>query len=97
MKNKLIDPHFLFNISELPNREPKHALVENTDLVIIRYEENVSVMYGRCLHRGAIMADGHVEGDNLICGLHNWDYKIDTGVSAYNNAEVLYKFMVKPT
>jgi glutamate synthase domain-containing protein 2 len=92
MKHKLTDPHFLFNIADLPNREPKHALVENTDLVIVRYEENVSVLYGRCLHRGAIMADGHVEGDNLICGLHNWDYKIDTGVSAYNNAEVLYKF-----
>ena len=38
------------------------------------------------------MADGHVDGDNLICGLHGWDYRIDTGVSEYNNAEVLHKF-----
>jgi methylamine---glutamate N-methyltransferase subunit C len=32
-------------------------------------------------------------GDNLICGVHGWDYRIDTGVSEYNNAEVLNKFI----
>lgn len=77
---------------KLENRVPIHAKVENTDLVVIRYEKNVSVLYGRCLHRGALLGDGFVEGDNLICGLHNWDYRIDTGVSAYNNSEVLHKF-----
>jgi glutamate synthase domain-containing protein 2 len=76
----------------LENRTPTHAQVSNTDLVVIRYEENVSVLYGRCLHRGAMLSDGFVDGDNLICGLHNWDYRIDTGVSAYNNSEVLHKF-----
>ena len=34
----------------------------------------------------------HIDGDDLICGLHGWDYRIDTGVSAYNNAEALEKF-----
>jgi len=38
------------------------------------------------------MSDGHVDGDNLICGLHGWDYRIDTGVSEYNNDEALHKF-----
>jgi glutamate synthase domain-containing protein 2 len=38
------------------------------------------------------MADGHIEGDNLICGVHGWDYRYDTGVSEYNNKEVLHKF-----
>lgn len=38
------------------------------------------------------MADCHIEGDNLICGVHKWDYRYDTGVSEYNNKEVLHKF-----
>jgi glutamate synthase domain-containing protein 2 len=38
------------------------------------------------------MADGHIDGENLICGLHGWDYRYDTGVSEYNNKEVLNKF-----
>lgn len=82
----------LCQLSELSDRQPKHALVENVDLVIIRYDENISVLYGRCLHRGALMADGHIEGENIICGVHGWDYRYDTGVSEYNNKEVLKKF-----
>lgn len=78
--------------SELQDREPAYALVENTDLVVIKYDENVSVLYGRCHHRGAILADGHIEGPNLICGVHHWDYRYDTGVSEYNNDEALHKF-----
>ena len=78
--------------SELQDRKPAYALVADVDLVVIRHDDQVSVLYGRCLHRGALLSDGHVRGDNLICGLHGWDYRVDTGVSEYNNKEVLHKF-----
>ncbi|NQV53068.1 MAG: Rieske 2Fe-2S domain-containing protein [Flavobacteriales bacterium] len=81
-------------LDSLEDRTPTHAQVLGLDLVVLRFDENVSVFYGRCLHRGALMADGHVEGDNLICGVHGWDYRMDTGVSEYNNAEALHKFTV---
>jgi len=77
---------------EIPDRTPVGAVVEGLDLVIVRRGDEHSVLYGRCLHRGALLADGRVEGDNLLCGLHGWDYRVDTGVSAYNNAEALTKF-----
>ena len=38
--------------SQLSDRVPAHALVAGVDLVIIRWEDKVSVMYGRCHHRG---------------------------------------------
>jgi len=78
--------------SELQDRAPSYALVEGVDLVVIRFDDQVSALYGRCLHRGALMADGHIDGDNLICGLHGWDYRYDTGVSAYDNSEALARF-----
>jgi methylamine---glutamate N-methyltransferase subunit C len=77
----------------LEDRQPHYALVSDVDLVVVRFDDAVSVFYGRCLHRGALMSDGFVDdNDNLICGVHNWDYKLDTGVSEYNNSEVLQKF-----
>ncbi len=76
----------------LEDRKPAHALVGEVDLVVVRFDQNVSVLYGRCLHRGALMSDGYVEGNNLFCGVHYWDYRLDTGVSEYNNKEVLPKF-----
>lgn len=79
-------------LSALEDRKPAYALARGVDLVVVRYDDDVSVLYGRCLHRGALMADGHVEGDDLICGVHGWDYRLDTGVSAYENEEALHRF-----
>ncbi len=82
------------SFSELEPLQPAYAVVANVDLVIIRWkdEDQASVLYGRCLHRGALMSDGNVDGDNLICGLHNWDYNYKTGVSSYNSSERLHPF-----
>jgi len=80
-------------LSRLEVNSPAHALVEGVDLVVVRYTESeVSVLYGRCLHRGALLADGFMRGRNLICGVHDWDYRVESGVSEYNNSEVLPKF-----
>ena len=76
----------------LQDRKPAHALIAGVDLVVTRYDDKASVLYGRCAHRGALMCDGHVSGKNLYCGLHGWDYRLDTGISAYNNAEKLHCF-----
>ncbi len=78
--------------SELADRKPEYALVGEADLVVVRFDDTVSVFYGRCLHRGALMSDGFVSGDNHICGVHNWDYRLDSGVSEYANHEALPKF-----
>lgn len=88
----LSEPTKIAEFAALAEKDPSHALVENVDLVIIRYGDDVSVLYGRCLHRGALLSDGHIRGHNLICGVHNWDYRYDTGVSEYANDEALNKF-----
>jgi len=88
LKNKLV----VANINDLKDRKPAYAFVSSTDLVVVKYDDNISVFYGRCLHRGALMADGFVDGHNLICGVHNWDYRLNTGISEYNNEEKLHKF-----
>ena len=82
----------LLQFSELEDTKPIGKQINGLDLVVVKYGQNVSVLYGRCLHRGALMADGYIDGHNLICGVHGWDYRYDTGVSEYNNKEVLHKF-----
>ena len=88
-------PVVIAQVSKLENKQPEHAIVNGLDLVITKFDEDISVLYGRCLHRGALMSDGHVDGHNLICGVHGWDYRVDSGVSEYNNKEVLHKFSTK--
>lgn len=78
--------------SDVADPQPHGATALGVELVVVRYDDEVSVLYGRCQHRGALMANGRIEGDNLICGVHGWDFRYDTGVSAYANDERLDKF-----
>ena len=48
--------------SEVPDRTPIGVTVEGIDLVIVRRGDEHSVLYGRCLHRGALLADGTIAG-----------------------------------
>ena len=79
-------------LSELPEREPVAAKVEGVDLVLVRRGDDVSVFYGRCAHRGALMSDGHIDGQLLVCDVHGWRYDIETGVAPVNPAVGLAKF-----
>ncbi len=85
-------PISVAKLDTLPDRKPQYALVGEVDLVVVRFDEEISVFYGRCLHRGALMSDGFVSGNNLMCGVHYWDYRLDSGVSEYANDEALPKF-----
>ncbi len=87
-----MNPFKIATWSKVLDRVPQGVLVSNVDLVIVRFDNNHSVLYGRCLHRGALLSDGHIEGDNLVCGLHGWDYVFQTGVSSYDNSERLARF-----
>ena len=79
---------------ELDVERPLGVVVNGLDLVVVRWAdgENVSVLYGRCLHRGALLGDATVVGENLVCGVHEWDFRYRTGVSRYNPSERLHRF-----
>jgi len=87
-----VKPVAIAQWAEVPDRQPLGALVGNVDLVLVRFDDRHSVLHGRCQHRGALLADGHVRGDDLVCGLHGWDYGYRTGISSYANDERLHRF-----
>ena len=57
-------------LDDLVEDAPAHAAADGIDLVLVRRGGQVHVFGGRCPHRGALLADGGVEGANLICGVH---------------------------
>lgn len=85
------------SLAELKNLEPgspQYAIVSNTDLVLIRSRDTdeVSVLYGRCQHRGALMSDGRVSGEHLSCCLHGSTYVYRTGKNIHYPGADLKKF-----
>ena len=37
----------IIKLDDLPDRKPKHALVGEVDLVVVRFDDEISVFYGR--------------------------------------------------
>lgn len=79
-------------LKEFKDCEFLYVFVGNVDFVVVKYDNEYFVMYGWCLYCGVLLSDGYVEGKNLICGLYDWDYWLDIGISVYENIEWLYKF-----
>ena len=57
-------PRLLGSFSELKDKDPVHFQINGLDLVGIKYGNEVSILYGRCLHRGALLSDGYIRGEN---------------------------------
>jgi methylamine---glutamate N-methyltransferase subunit C len=93
-KEETLNKQQLIDWDELKPEEPKHARMANVDLVVIRWRdaEEVSVLYGRCRHRGALMADGSVGGDQLTCRLHGSTYRYRSGKNIHYPGADLHRF-----
>lgn len=82
-------------LADLPDNGPFAVNVAGVDLVLIRRGEDVKALHGRCAHRGALLADGHIEGDTVVCDVHGWRYNVDTGISPVNPSVALATFPVQ--
>lgn len=80
------------SFDDLADDRPHPVTVNGVDIVLVRRGSGVSALYGRCPHRGALLADGHVDGNLVVCGVHGWRYDSETGVSPVNPAVALTTF-----
>ena len=79
-------------LGALEGGRPVAARAAGVDLVVVRVGDEVHVLYGRCPHRGAPMAEGCLAGGTLTCKAHGWDFRVDTGESPGFEGERLARF-----
>jgi nitrite reductase/ring-hydroxylating ferredoxin subunit len=53
------------NWNELEDRKPAYALVADVDLVIVRFDDEISVLYGRCAHLPILPRHWHLSEFNI--------------------------------
>ena len=63
------------------------VFVNERDIALYRYQGDFYALDNRCVHRDGQLGDGHMDGANVICPLHQWDYDVRTGVSRYSSDE----------
>jgi cytochrome P450/nitrite reductase/ring-hydroxylating ferredoxin subunit len=57
-----------------------YALAANGfDIVVVRAKTGLRAFEGRCPHQGALLGEGELDGDRLVCRNHRWRFNVETG------------------
>ena len=57
----------------------KTLTVNGTDVAVFRAGGQLCAIANRCPHAGGSLADGVLDGDEVICPLHNYRFDVKTG------------------
>src|SRR6202047_3686462 len=49
------------------------------DIVVVRTPAGFRAVDGRCPHQGALLGEGELDGDKLVCRNHRWRFSVDSG------------------
>lgn len=64
---------------ELEGAGPHAISAAGHDLVAVRANGALRVFEGRCPHQGALLGEGELEGDRLVCRNHRWRFDVGSG------------------
>jgi glutamate synthase domain-containing protein 2/nitrite reductase/ring-hydroxylating ferredoxin subunit len=71
--------------------------VNDRDLALVRCTQASlpHVVDNRCPHRGGQLGDGYVQGENIVCALHGYDYDLHSGISRFDTSERIAVYPVR--
>jgi nitrite reductase (NADH) small subunit len=63
----------------IPLREGRAVTIAGRDLAVFNLGDRFLATDNRCPHQGGPLCDGIVAGDAVVCPLHAWKVRLDTG------------------
>lgn len=63
----------------IPQREGRVVALAGLELAIFNLGDRYLAVENRCPHQGGPLADGIVSGRVVVCPLHAWRVRLDTG------------------
>lgn len=71
------------------------AVVGGEAYAICNLAGELHAFEGTCPHAGGPLGEGTIDGENLVCPWHAWEYNCRTGVNTYDDSVRLASFPVK--
>lgn len=66
-------------INDFTGGGPFPVSARGVDIVLARTKTGWRAFDGRCPHQGALLGEGEIEGDKLVCRNHRWRFSLDSG------------------
>jgi nitrite reductase/ring-hydroxylating ferredoxin subunit len=73
-------------LADLPDGTPTKAALGATGLVLVRRGDLVYALKETCSHAGGPLAEGHLEGDTVVCPWHASSFRLDDGTVRHGPA-----------
>lgn len=68
---------------EFELNEIREILVAGGVVAVVRTPSGFRAFDNNCAHMGVALSRGRIEGDTVICPMHNWAYDLRTGRITY--------------
>jgi nitrite reductase/ring-hydroxylating ferredoxin subunit len=69
--------------------------IGETHLVVCRTGGELHAFNGICPHRGAMLGQGTLDGQAVICPWHNWEFDVTTGKGVTNEQSSIPVYPVR--
>jgi cytochrome P450/nitrite reductase/ring-hydroxylating ferredoxin subunit len=81
-------------VTDLLDDQPAAVHVEGVDLVLLKHDDTITLVEGRCPHQGTLLAEGTLEDGVLICRGHGWRFACASGLKVDDPTIALHRFAV---
>lgn len=71
--------HSICQSSELLENAIRKVTIDTVDVLIGRKNGKLFACNNSCPHKGASLSKGHLNGDNIVCYMHGYEYNVFTG------------------
>jgi cytochrome P450/nitrite reductase/ring-hydroxylating ferredoxin subunit len=69
----------LTSIGDLRGDGPFALSVSGRDIVLLRSHGSFRAYDGRCPHQGALLGEGELDGETVVCRNHRWRFQVESG------------------
>jgi len=64
----------------VPVREGRAVMLARREIALFNLGDRFLATDNRCPHKGGPLCDGIVAGDSVVCPLHGWKVRLDSGM-----------------
>jgi nitrite reductase/ring-hydroxylating ferredoxin subunit len=89
------DYYTVAKVTDLAPGQFKCFRLKKRSLILYNLNGEFFCSQSKCLHQGADLSVGFLEGDKIVCPLHMWKYSIKTGRCSFDGTTKLKTFPVR--
>ncbi len=71
-------------VCDMPAGSAKYIEQNGLEIALFRLGDGFYATSNLCLHQAGPLAEGTIEGDEVICPWHHWRFNVKTGTSPLN-------------